>query len=57
MTNFIHYIYAYIRNNGTPYYIGKGCGYRAYHTKGHNIKPPKDICYKIGIIQEKSTRA
>ena len=54
MTNFIHYIYAYIRNNGTPYYIGKGCGYRAYHTKGHNIKPPKD---KSKIIQEKSTRA
>jgi len=45
------YVYQYIREDGTPYYIGKGKGARLYDTSKRTIRAPKNKD-RIIIVQE-----
>lgn len=44
------YTYAYLRENGTPYYIGKGSGTRAFYRNKHEPKAPPR--HRISIIKD-----
>jgi len=53
----IYYVYAYLREDQSPYYIGKGKGYRAWDKSGHvkrGIQLPPDRS-RIIILQESLT--
>lgn len=47
------YVYAYLRKNGTPYYIGKGKGKRAWDKLTHKLKVPEN--YRIVIVEHMLT--
>jgi hypothetical protein len=45
-----YYVYSYHRLNGTPWYIGKGRGIRAwYKSTNEYISPPKDKKYIVMV--------
>lgn len=52
------YTYAYLRENGTPYYIGKGSGKRAFSKRYRGAKLPKDkskiIFLKQNLTEEEA---
>lgn len=48
----MYYVYLYLREDRTPYYVGKGIGRRCYNKhirNGRNFTPPKD---RITIVKE-----
>ena len=55
-----YYTYAYLREDRTPYYIGKGKDNRAYRRRDKGIKPPKDkskiLILKQNLTEEESFR-
>ena len=52
------YTYAYLREDRTPYYVGKGTGKRVYEKSNREIKPPKDksriIFLKQNLTEEEA---
>ena len=49
----VFYVYAYLRADNSPYYIGKGRGKRAF-SKDHTINLPKNKT-KIVILESNLT--
>jgi hypothetical protein len=53
-----YYTYAYLREDGTPYYVGKGVRNRIDNPISHRSLPPKDrrIFLKKNLTNEESIR-
>jgi hypothetical protein len=56
----IYYTYAYLREDRTPYYIGKGQGRRLYKKRKGEVNPPKDksriLILKNNLTEEEAFR-
>jgi hypothetical protein len=56
----IYYTYAYLREDRTPYYIGKGKGRRLYKKRKGGVNPPKDksriIFLKQNLTEQEAFR-
>jgi len=55
----MYYTYAYLREDGTPYYIGKGKGRRAYTHHHHRCAVPSEdriLFLKKGLTNEEAIR-
>ena len=55
----MYYTYAYLREDGTPYYIGKGKGRRAYTHHHHRCAVPSEdriLLLKKGLTNEEAIR-
>ncbi len=50
----IYIFYAYLREDGTPYYIGKGKDKRAFYKNRNEIKPPRDLS-RVIIVEHNLT--
>ncbi len=48
------YVYLYLRDDGTPYYVGKGKDGRAWNRSGRVVKPPVNED-RIQIVQHQLT--
>jgi len=48
------YVYAYLRHDNTPYYIGKGFANRAWSKGKGEIHPPTNLS-KIIIVEHRLT--
>jgi hypothetical protein len=49
-----YYVYLYLREDNTPYYVGKGSGFRAFKKNPKEFHPPSDLS-RIIIVADNLT--